>query len=349
VTIAVRPTRIVVVREAAPASPVAPQRASFFTRKLAWATPPPPASAGRQPGHARAVHRRRRTANPSRPSTTPSLYERTADRVTLRAQGCRAGRARTAGIVILDFGKPAFAHHTYGTLMFSHRFASNTAISWALKSYARGYVECRPTRAKARITLVRGTSNYHLWNIPSGVTAGRLWAEETAAFGLYLRRHHLDAQVKAAAGDDAEPAWDRTFQRTYNFFRGFRSAHTGYLLYNYGSLDGGPGQIWTLQQAYYVAAGMRYARAVPEIYNQTMAKQWALLSRLSAERYGKPVPFAGLMTQHSKHCRFGCYTPSQAHQALVHELAKSPKTRVRMLATVTNIAAPAPTQAARAR
>ena len=63
----------------------------------------------------------------------------------------------------------------------------------------------------------------------------------------------------------------------------------------------------------------------------------------------QPVQFAGLMTQHTKHCRSGCYTPAQAHTALVGELAKSPKTRVRMLASVTNIGAPAPPQSIRAR
>jgi hypothetical protein len=84
---------------------------------------------------------------------------------------------------------------------------------------------------------------------------------------------------------------------------------------------------------------MRYARAVPEIYNHAMARQWAELSRLGVQRYGKPVPFAGVMTQGVRGCRCGL-SPAEAHAALVHELARHPRTRVRALAAVTNIHSP---------
>jgi hypothetical protein len=211
-----------------------------------------------------------------------------------------------------------------------------------MKSYARGYHECLPAGSKARIILVRGTSNYRP-SVPSTFHAGRHWARETIVLADYLRLHHFDDHVQSAAGDDAEPAWDRTFRRTYDFFRGFRSAARGYLLYNYGSLDGGAGVIWKPRQAYYVVGGMRYARAVPEIYNHEMARQWAYLSRLSVERYGKPLAFAGVMAQHNKRCAPRCgFTAAEAHDALVRELARSPKTRVRALAAVTNIGTPAP-------
>src|SRR4051812_45167317 len=50
-------------------------------------------------------------AAPARPRTTPSLYERTTSPKVLRDQGCRAGLVRTYGLVILDFGKPAYYHH----------------------------------------------------------------------------------------------------------------------------------------------------------------------------------------------------------------------------------------------
>jgi hypothetical protein len=148
--------------------------------------------------------------------------------------------------VVLDFGKPAYRRRRggYGTLTFSNRFASNTAITWATKSYARGYVECLPKGARTRIILVRGTSNYRQF-VPSTFARGQLWARETIVLA-------------------------------------------GYLLYNYGSLDGGPGGDWNVRQAYYVAAGKRYAWAVTEIHNHAMAKQWAYLSRLSVEHFGKP-------------------------------------------------------------
>ena len=276
------------------------------------------------------------------PTVTPSLYERTTSPPVLRAQGCRAGRAYTSGLVVLDFGKLAYRPRRggYGTLTFANRFASNRSVGWAVKSYARGYSECVPKHSRARITLALGTSNYDQ-DVPSTYTAGRLWANETALVGAYLKVHHFD-RVTAAAGDDVEPAWDRSFRRTYDFFRGYGSVHTPYLLYNYGSLDGGVGSIWKLRQAYYVAGGMHAARAVPEIYNREMAEQWAELSRLSVHRYGRPIRLAGLMTQHHGHCRRCGYTAAQAHKALVHALAKHPRTKVRMLAAATNIGTPAP-------
>jgi hypothetical protein len=276
------------------------------------------------------------------PTVTPSLYERTTTPRILRAQGCRAGRARTHGLVVLDFGKLAYRPRRggYGTVTFADSFASNRSIGWAGRSYARGYSECLPEGSRAQIVLALGTSNYDQ-NVPSTYTAGRLWAKQTALLGDYLRIHHFD-HVTAAAGDDVEPAWDRGFRRTYGFFRGFASMRTGHLLYNYGSLDGGVGHIWKLGQAYYVAGGMRFARAVPEIYNHAMAKQWAELSRLSIHRYGKPIKLVGLMTQHHGNCHICGFTAAEAHRALLRELAKHPRTKLRTLATATNIGSPAP-------
>jgi hypothetical protein len=275
---------------------------------------------------------------------TPSLYERTTSVSILRAQGCAAGRKQTNGLVVLDFGKLAYRPRRggYGTVTFADRFASNRAVTWAVKSYARGYSGCLPHGSTAHITLARGTSNYDQASVSSAYTAGRLWAGATVAVGNYLKRHQFD-HVTAAGADDVEPAWDRGFTATYDFFRGYAHADHGYLLYNYGSLDGGVGGIWKLRQVYYVAGGMQEARAVPEIYNRSMAQEWAELARLSYARYGKPIKLAGLMTQHWTSCS-GCgYTAPKARHVLVHELAKVKHgLPVRTLSAITNIgAAPA--------
>ena len=275
---------------------------------------------------------------------SPSLYERTTSIKALRRQGCVAGHKQTTGLVVLDFGKLDYraSRGGYGTITFADRFASNRSITWALKSYAHGYSQCLPKRSKAHITLARGTSNYGQSSVPSTYTAGRLWAGATVTLGNYLKRHHFD-HVTAAAADDVEPAWDRGFRLTYDFFRGYGKSDHGYLLYNYGSLDGGVGGIWKLRQAFYVSGGMRYARAVPEIYNQAMAQQWAELARQSYARYGKPIQLAGLMTQHWTSCH-GCgYTAPKARQTLVTELKKANVMQrtlpTRQLEAVTNIGA----------
>jgi hypothetical protein len=248
-----------------------------------------------------------------------SLYERTTRRTILRQQGCHAARRGVAGIVILDFGKPAWNHHTYGTILFSNRFAGNRRVTRAMFAYTRGYVRCLRRGSNARIVLARGTSNYHP-SVPSTYKAGRKWARETMRLAHLLSEHGLATHVVSAAADDVEPSWDRSFHRTRDFFRGFRDAHTGHLLYNFGSLDGGIGSIWSARQAFFVSSGMRYSRAIPEIYNRAMAHQWARLSREALHRYHRPLRFAGVITQHRARC--GCsLKPNQAHRTLVRALA----------------------------
>ena len=292
------------------------------------------------PAKVRAGQPKARGLGPAR-WLTGSRYEQTIDRKELYADGCAAGRGGVKGLVILAFGKLSAKRHAYGTILYSNRFASNEAITTGMKAYARGYAHCVARRSDATITLVRGTSNYAP-TTPSTYAAGRKWAGETMRLAVYLRRHPgIGARVKAAAGIDAEPAWDRDFARTHQFFKGFRDARTGYLLYNFGSLDGGVGSIWSLEQAFFVSGGMRYARVVPEIYFPKQAQQWAELARLALKTFDRPVQFAGLMTQRKSGCsRSECgMTPREAHRELGRALLEHPLTadQVDTLATVTTI------------
>jgi hypothetical protein len=269
------------------------------------------------------------------PRATPSFYVHyTADDV-MQERGCRAGTHRAFGIVILAFGKPYYNGHSYGTLLFSGRFASNQEITRAMETFARAYVDCLPKGSSAHIALARGTSNYYT-SIPSQYKAGWKWARETVTFARWLRKEGLTDRVTSTAAIDAEPAWNPSFIRTRDFFRGYREYGPGHVLYNYGSLDGGVGTIWNAKQVYYVSAGMKYVRMIPEIYYPVMAEQWATMSRIAVERYGHPIKFAGVMTQHKAGCGCG-FKPKEAHQALVLALREHPKTWVRRLPAITNI------------
>ena len=255
----------------------------------------------------------------SRARATISLYEHTAAPTRLRRQGCSAAKRSVGGIVILDFGQPAYNGHTYGTYLFSGRFAGNRAITRALYSYAYGYHRCLRRHSGLTITLARGTSNYHP-QVPSAYKAGRKWARETMALQRRLLAHPaLSRQVTSAAADDVEPAWDRPFHHTRDFFRGYRDAHTGHTLYNYGSLDGGVGSVWNARQVFFVTSGMRDAQAIPEIYNHAMAREWAELAHIARHRYHRPLKFAGVMTTHTSRNRG--LKPRDAHRTLVRELA----------------------------
>jgi hypothetical protein len=268
---------------------------------------------------------------------TISLYERTVRRSSLRRQGCDAARRGVGGVVILDFGQPAYNGHTYGTNLFSGAFAGNAKITGAMLAYAVGYRRCLPQRSKLSISLARGTSNYHI-DVPSPFQAGRRWAREVRKLQTLLEARGLGAHVTSAAADDVEPAWDRTFHRTRDFFRGYRAASTGHVLYNFGSLDGGVGSVWNAKQIFYVASGMKYAASIPEIYNHSMARQWAEIAHLAKHRYHRPMKFAGVMTTHTSGNH--ALKPRDAHKLLVRALANVGGTAVAEVPlTLTNIRA----------
>jgi hypothetical protein len=202
-------------------------------------------------------------------------------------------------------------------------------------AYAYGYHRCLAPHSRLAIRLARGTSNYHP-QVPSTYRAGRKWARETMALQHLLTTHGLSEHVVSAAADDVEPAWDRTFHRTRDFYRGFRDAHTGHTIYNYGSLDGGVGTIWNARQVFFVTSGMRYAQAIPEIYNDAMAAEWAALAQIARHRYHRPLRFAGVMTTHTSG-NHGM-KPRDAHQTLLRALAASIGARqAEVPPTLTNI------------
>jgi len=268
-------------------------------------------------------------------ATTASIYEQSVQPKVLAHQGCYAARRHENGVAILDFGKPAFEHGGYGTLLFSGHFAPNRKITNAMFGYARGYVSCLPQGSTASIELARGTSNYHP-AVPSAYVAGVRWARETNRLGRMLARKGLDGQVEAAAADDAEPAWDPAFHQTRQFFHGFRAAVHGHTLFDYGSLDGGVGEVWTARQAWYVAGALPNTKALPEIYNSAMAGQWAELARIARGRYHSGVHFAGVMTQGTSSCDCGLRPPA-AHDALAHALDAQGVGQVPLPAGGTNI------------
>jgi hypothetical protein len=268
-------------------------------------------------------------------ATTLSIYEQTAKQRILSRQGCSAARRHESGVVVLDFGKPAFHHGGYGTLLFSGRFAPNRKITNAMLGYAHGYVSCLPEGSTASIELARGTSNYHP-SVPSAYTAGVRWARETNRLGRKLARKGLDEHVEAAAADDAEPAWDPHFRKTRDFFHGFRAAVHGHTLFDYGSLDGGVGEVWSARQAWFVAGGLPNTKALPEIYNTAMAQQWAELARISHHKYHRDVQFAGVMTQGTASCSCGL-RPTAAHRVLAQALDAQGVEHVSLPAGGTNI------------
>jgi hypothetical protein len=96
------------------------------------------------------------------------------------------------------------------------------------------------------------------------------------------------------------------------------------------------GAVWSAKQAWYVAGGIRYTKALPEIYNSAMAREWAELARIAHGRYHRDVEFAGVMTQGTANCGCG-FRPSAAHRVLARALAAEGVGQAALPASGTNI------------
>ncbi len=221
----------------------------------------------------------------------------------LSRRGCRAGRRRASGLVIVAFGKQLYNGHSYGTLTFRNRFASDRTITRALAAYARGYARCLPKHSRASIWLARGTSNYAP-AVPSTYRSGRRWTRETVRLARYLRSHGLSRQVRAAAAIDAERSWDSTFRSTRAFFRGYQAYRSGYPLYSYRSLR----------------SGDAFVVGMPG---------------------GTSGPLRGPDDPARRRLPLRPPAPHEAHRALVRALGRHLRTRVEKLPAVTNIRWPA--------
>ena len=191
------------------------------------------------------------------PSVTISQYEHSTVPATLDAQGCNAGTARKTGVVILDFGRPAYKTGKYGTLDFSGTFQWNVAINKAVEAYMTGYMRCRPSSLKGVLSVARGTnnlcSNQDLQCCPSGcnlepksfTTAGYWWAARTNQVERWVIAKGWKYKVRATGAIDAEPAWDPPYSATGKFVRAFdyTANHSGWklppLLWDFGSLEPG--------------------------------------------------------------------------------------------------------------
>ena len=165
-------------------------------------------------------------------------------------------------------------------------------------AYAHGYASCLPRARTASIELARGTSNYHP-AVPSAYKAGVSWARETNALAhAALPRAASTQHVEAAAADDAEPAWDPGFRRTRDFFHGFRAAGTRAHALRLRLARRRRRRVWSARQAWYVAGGIRYTRAMPGDLQLRDGAAVGASSRGSraAATTGRSR-FAGVMTQ----------------------------------------------------
>jgi hypothetical protein len=119
---------------------------------------------------------------------------------------------------------------------------------------------------------------------------------------------------------------------------GARRAH-GIVILDFGRLGYNGHSYGTLTFSRRFAANRAITRAMTAFARGYgfMARQWADFARLVAGRYGRVVPFAGLMTQHRSGCRTCGLRPHEAHRVLVRSLPRWLQQHVRRLPALTNI------------
>jgi hypothetical protein len=274
----------------------------------------------------------------SPPRYSWSYYESTTNRATLKAQGCRTRKHGRMGIVILDFGRPAYQNGAYGMVLFSGSFASNSRILGAMKSFVDGYNDVTnpncipaPQYRNRKLVLAWGTNNSFIplnwWppqpNQPNSREAGQRIAYHVQYLSDYMFRFELPMKAAGAMDIEFDPAppgrW-RSALLTIPFINGFGSIRTNpwFTFYDYGSLDGGPcnppncHQDWTTENQYYKAYGAPHNLPLPEIYFRAMAGQWARLSRWAVDNNRPPIYYPGITSTPGP----GYLTPAQGWREL---------------------------------
>jgi hypothetical protein len=243
-------------------------------------------------------------------TTTTSLYETSASSTDLYLQGEAAGQSGAQGMVILDFGRPAFDGTSEGTLDFSHGFLSFAAISAGVENYIMGYYNYAP--ADTTLDIAVGTNDscglyqpcgaivcgcpdepesYLTWGQDLAYTVEQLgtWSAEVASSNGFTDT------VRVVAGDDAEPAFDPGYNNTYYVMQGYAQVVGGSYppMVDYGSADPG---FWSNDQLLQVANGFPPNVAMPEIYNSSQIGEWAALVAYAMDSYGEAVTLFGVMT-----------------------------------------------------
>jgi hypothetical protein len=243
-------------------------------------------------------------------SATTSYYEFHVDPATLAAQGRAAASSGAQGLVILDFGRPAFDGSRFGMMDFSGQFVSLATVSQAAESYIGAYSTLAPRAT--RLTVAVGTNNSCGTGQPCGSRicgcrdeppSFATWGAQLAGAVKQLQswstsfraRLRLTTTVKVVAGDDAEPVNDPAFHNTADLLRGYARAVGGYQpsMVDFGSAEPG---YWTLDQLYQVAYGFRPDLPFPEIYFANDIADWTAVVKYARARYGVSMTIYGVLT-----------------------------------------------------
>ena len=267
------------------------------------------------------------------PPSTRSYYEDNANPRVLAAQGAQAGRAGAQGLVILDFGRPAFNGVADGTVSFRGHFVYLAWVARGVENYIRSYYRTAPAGTVLDVAI--GTNNSCSSMEPCGALVCGCRYEPTDYFGwgealaatveqvgawsaaLRYALHYTDL-VRVVAADDAEPAFDPGFTNTYNVLAGYATAVGGA---QPAMVDDGSAEpyYWSEDQLLEVAYGFRPDIPMPQVYFPHQADEWAALARYAKRIYHKQLLIFGVMAETGQ----GPYAPSVAYANMLSVLART--------------------------
>jgi hypothetical protein len=277
-------------------------------------------------------------------------------------------------MVVLNFGQGWFDGGNLnkpGAGLFSPywHYVPISAIEAAVKAYIQGYWACSAEDQESQIMVAIGTNNYGGYGSNTtdqntrrtyAYEHGKVWAQMVVRLIQWVWSSGYSRQVSVAGAIDIE--WDsqltgwNTPYVTYGWVNGFDNYDNGQaIFYNFGACVGCPTSAnpnwvysstnpWTQFDVYYVSYGAPPAWPLPEIYatSGVNARQWQAISRYGAIYLGRPMEFAGVMTQYQA-CqqRGGCSginnTPEAGWKQLFDALNADPLTRQPILRWITDI------------
>ena len=253
--------------------------------------------------------------------------------------GQKAGQlnatAHNANFVILDFGEPwKLANGTYGASGFG-RPLTVSQISSVLKQFVLGY----ETATSLSLFLAAGTTN----NGPYVTSAhAQAWAKMLIGLDTWVASEGFT--VKLASANDAELGFTSGAVLTQKWFRAFHDAIAAsgknILSYDYGDAEACPTTPATSTPQACGTTGWSQkdiadlmALYIPEIYNNTTAREWeqiSLYTDLRSSQTGTqikgPLSQSKACTLSGTNCDGTNNTSAQAWRQLVRALNGSPTT-----------------------
>jgi hypothetical protein len=227
-----------------------------------------------------------------------SLVGRPRDLRAMRRLGAADARRNPPGmghLVLLDIGGQA-RHGVF--LSATRKFIGYRALVRAARAYVAGYHSRQ--RRRAPVTIALGTNN----DLYTSRHAGWLWARRVVNPVRATARRYRNIII--AGADDIEPGFRAGPRRTRAWLRGFLHSTRARFVFN-GSADGcSPTRArarcnhgWNARVLAVLAGAAAPKRilALPQIYNPTMAAQWAQISRTARRDFGHRLRILGPLTE----------------------------------------------------